>query len=237
MSILGNMLGGAAYYKHARGDYESAKRMYERAMEKGMTKPERLGPYGVLLMREGEFEKAIDIFGDIIRLRPKPVFRIKTRINRAIAYTKLGRTQEAKVALEDIHKKYKSRQVYEALGYLYVIMDDEKAEDYNLEAYDYDPDNYVILDNISQYYLQKGDYVKAREYAEKAYDIDDNKVDNLYHLALIEAHDKNMEKAKEYCEDMMNASLTGLNDIKEDIRQKTYENIVGKPYEPNEFEI
>ena len=35
MSILGNMLGNAAYYKHARGDIEAAKKMYESAMEKG----------------------------------------------------------------------------------------------------------------------------------------------------------------------------------------------------------
>ena len=213
------------------------KECMKAQLKKGLTKPERLGPYGVLLMREGEFEKAIDIFGDIMRLKPQPVFRIKTRINRAIAYTKLGRIKEAKVALEDIHDKYKSRQVYEALGYLYVITDDEKAEEYNLEAYDYDPDNYVILDNLCQYYLQKGDYEKAREYGGKAYDIDDNKVDNLYHLAVIEAHYKNTEKAKEYCEDMMNAPLTGLNDITEDVRQKTYENIVGKSYEPDELDI
>ena len=237
MSILGNMLGSAAYYKHARGDLAAAKKMYESAIQKGLNKPERLGPYGVLLMREGEFEKAIDLFGDIMRLRPEPVFRIKTRINRAIAYTKLGRMEEAKVALEDIHEKYKSRQVYEALGYLYVIMGDEKAEDYNMEAYDYDPDNYVILDNLCQYYIQKSDYEKARVYGKKAYEIDSNKVDNLYHLALIEAHDKNMDKAKEYCEDMMNAQLTFLNDITEDVRQKTYENIVGKPYEPEELNI
>ena len=146
-------------------------------------------------MREGEYEKAIDIFGDIMRMRPQQSFRIKTRINRAIAFTKLGRIKEAKVALEDIHEKYKSRQVYESLGYLYVITDDEKAEEYNLEAYDYDPDNYVILDNLCQHYIQKGDYKKAREYGEKAYEIDDNKVDNLYHLALIEMHDKNAEKS------------------------------------------
>jgi hypothetical protein len=36
---------------------------------------------------------------------------------------------------------------------------------------------------------------------------------------------------------MMNAPLTGLNDITEDVRQKTYENIVGKPYEPEELDI
>ena len=34
---------------------------------------------------------------------------------------------------------------------------------------------------------------------------------------------KTQKKAKEYCEDMMNAQITGLNDITEDVRQKTYE--------------
>ena len=230
------MLGGAAYYKHARGDFETAKRMYESAIKKGMNKPERMGPYGVLLMREGEFEKAIEMFGKIIMMRPKPLIRIKTRINRAIAFTKTGRYEEAKVALEDIHEKYRSRQVYEALGYLYVITDDEKAEKYNLEAYDYDAENYVILDNLCQYYLQKKDYEKARIYGEKAYEIDGNKVDNLYHLALIEAHAKNTEKAVDYCEKMMEAPLTALNDINHETLLETYKNIAGKGYEPKEEE-
>ena len=237
MSILGNMLGSAAYYKHARGDYETAKRMYESALKKGMDSPERLGPYGVLLMRDGEFEKAIGLFGKIIMMRPKQLIRIKTRINRAIAFTKMGRLEEARVALEDIHEKYRSRQVYEALGYLYVITNDEKAEKYNLEAYDYDPENYVILDNLCQYYLQKKDYEKARLYGEKAHDVDEKKVDNLYHLALIESHAKNNEKAKEYCQTMMEAPLTALNDISQKTRLETYKNIMGKEYAPEEDDV
>lgn len=234
MSILGNMMGSAAYFKHARGEYETAKRMYESAMEKGMNKPERMGPYGVLLMREGEFEKAIDIFNKIILIRPSQLFRIKTRINRAIAFAKTGRIKEARVALEDIHEKYRSKQVYEALGYLYVLTGDEKAEKYNLEAYDYDEENYVVLDNLCQYYINKKDYGKARLYGEKAYEIADNKVDNLYHLALIEAHGKNTEKAKEYCEKMMDATLTALNDVDQQTRLATYKNIMGKDYVPEE---
>lgn len=236
MSILGNMLGGAAYYKHARGDFETARKMYESAIQKGMNKPERLGPYGVLLMRDGEFEKAIEIFSKIIAMRPKPLIRIKTRINRSIAFTKLGRIDEAKVALEDIHKRYRSKQVYESLGYLYVVTDDEICEKYNLEAYEYDPENYVILDNLCQYYVYKKDYANARKYGELAYTVDDNKVDNLYHLSIIEAHDKNTEKAKEYCEHMMKAPLTALNDIKQETRLKTYKNIMGKEYEPEIIE-
>ena len=237
MSLVANMLGRAAYFKHARGDIETARKMYVSAIEKGLDKAEYLGPYGVLLMGDGKFEEALEIFNKAIALKPKQVLRIKTRINRAIAFTKLKRYEEAKAALEDIHKNYRSRQVYEVLGYLYVLIDDENAEKYLLEAYDYDPNNYVILDNLCQYYLGKEDYVNARKYGELAHEEEENKVDNLYHLACIEAHDKNTEKAAEYCEAMMLPKLSALNDVSEQMRSRKYKEIVGREYEPEEEEI
>lgn len=237
MSIVGNLLANGAYYKQARADYAGAKEMYERALKKGVTKPERIATYGVLLMREGNFEKAIEMYNKAIGLKPDKVNRIKIRLNRAIAFAKAGRLKEGKVALEDIHEKYRSVRVYEALGYFYVLSDDEKAEEYNLEAYEYDSENYVILDNLCQYYLMKNDYEKAKSYGSKAYKVNDNKVDNLYHLAIIYAHNKDLDKAKVFCQDMMKAPLTALNNVTEELRLETYKNIIGKDYDPDEFII
>ncbi len=236
MSFLGNMLANGAYFKHSRGDYAEAKKMYESAIQKGVTKPERLTAYGVLLMREGNYEEAIKMFDSAIRLKPNQTVRLKTRMNRAVAYTKVGEIDKARAALEQIHQKFRSARAYEALGYFYVITDDPKAEEYNLEALDYDDSNYVVLDNLCQYYIGKGDYKTARDYGEKAYQLEKDKVDILYHLAIIEAHDKNMDKAKKYCEAMMDAPLTGLSDITDDKRRKTYKNIVGVEYESEQID-
>lgn len=225
MSILGSIYGNKAYYHHARGEFDLAEKYYEKAVASGLKSIKKRGTYAVLVMRKGEFERSINMFDKLILERPKREYRIKIRINRAIAYTKAKRFEEAKVALEDLHASMRSVRVYESLGYLYVITNDPKAEGYNLEAYDYDPNNAVILDNLAQYYLQNNDFVKAREFAEKAYEENDNQVDTLYHLTLIEEHDGNFDKSKEYASKMMNAKLTPMNDVTKDELKKVYSRV------------
>lgn len=220
MSILGSIYGNLAYFHHARGDFDIAEKYYEKAVTWGLKSIKKRGTYAVLVMRKGEFDRSIKMFDDLILERPQKEYRVKIRLNRSIAYTKAGRFDEAKAALEDLNVTNRSVRVYESLGYLYVITKDPKAEEYNLEAYDYDPTNTVILDNLAQYYLQNNDYVKSREFAEKANDENDNQVDTLYHLTLIEEHDGNIEKAKEYADKMLEARLTPMNDVsKQDVEK------------------
>ncbi len=227
MALLGNIYGLIAYYRHARGDFETAEKYYKMAVKKGLTKIERLGTYAVLVMRKGEFELSLDMLNKLILKHPKPEFRIKIRLNRALINTKLGNFEEARVALEDIHVKARSKRVYQALGYLYVVENNKKAEEYNLEAYDYDPLDVVILDNLAQLYIQKKKFDKARVYAEKAFDIEEDKVDVLYHLVLIEEHDGNLDKAKEYARLMIDAKVNPMNDVSVDLINKTYSRVVG----------
>ncbi|MCK5129905.1 MAG: hypothetical protein KAQ68_08640 [Clostridiales bacterium] len=227
MSIIGKIYGAAAYFKHSRGEYENAEKLYETAMKRGLNKLEHQGAYAVLIMRKGEFERAKDIINKTISKRPQMDLRIKLRINRAITNIKLGNIKEARVALEDIHNNGGNKKVYQILGYLYVLINDKKAESYNLEAYDYDEEDSIILDNLAQYYINKKDYIKAREYAEKAYEHSHNLVDVLHHLVLIEEQANNKEKAKEYSQQMMNANITALNDISIDQRDEVNKRIMG----------
>ena len=161
-------------------------------------------------------------------MNPSKELRLKIRINRAIINMKLENINEAKVALEDINSNIRTKKIYQTLGYLYVITNDKKAESYNLEAYDYDNEDSIILDNLTQYYISNKDFKKARIYGEKAYEENSSSVDILHHLALIEEHDKNMEKAKEYAQDMINAKITALSDITKEQRDKVFKRIMGK---------
>lgn len=227
MAIYGNIVGYFAYYKHVRGEFEEAEKLYERAVEVGLNNIEKLGAYAVLIMRKGDFERSIEMLNKLIKSFPKKEFRIKIRINRAIANTKLKNYKEAKVALEDLHKTSRSKKVYQALGYLYLLIDDDNAEKYLLEAYDYDPVDDVFLDNLAQYYIQKDDYKKARIYAEEAYDVKPNGVDILHHLVLIEENDGNNAKAGEYAQNMMDAKLTPMNDVDKVELDKVYARVMG----------
>ncbi len=221
-----SMLGSRAYYYHARGQESKAEELYEKAFRQDkLTNIKHITAYGVLLMRKGEFEKAINLYTRALRLNPKPDVRSSIRVNRAIAYLQMGDYETAKVALEELHEKYRSSRVYQALGYLYVMAKDEKAESYLLEALDYDDSDYVILDNLAQFHIGQGEYEKARPYLEQANDNQSGKVDVLYHLAQVEQAAGNIEVAMEHIEEAEGCTISAVNDATAEKIQKLREEL------------
>lgn len=215
MSITGNITGALAYQAHAKGEHEKARALYQKAMQQGLDKVRDIEAYGVLMMRLGEFEEAIKLYGTALKSHPTISERYSVRVNRAIANMKLGENKSAKIALEDINQRIELERVYESLGYFYVITDDEKAREYNEKAINLYPENVVILDNIGQYYISKGRPDIAREFLEEAYEINDGKADVLYHLALVEEHAKNKDKALKFANKAVKCTITPLNDVTE----------------------
>ena len=215
------LLGTRAYFNHAKGNLEKAEELYEKALkEDKLVTLKHMTAYGVLLMRKGEFERAIKLYTKALRQKPKPQERSSIRVNRAIAYLKMGDYDTARAALEDLHEKYRSSRVYQALGYLYIMTNDEKTEKYLLEALDYDENDYVILDNLAQFYINQGKYQKARPYLEQANEEQSGKPDVLYHLALVEQAAGNIEEAKEYAEEALGSSISAVNDATAEKIQK-----------------
>jgi len=212
MSLKANLTGNLAYQSQLKGDNEKAKQLYEDALASGMNKPNLIDGYGVLLMREGKFEKAIEIFAKALKMQPMLNQRYTIRVHRAVANLKLGNIKSARVALEDINQKQEMQSVYETLGYLYVVTDDEKARSFNEKAINMYPDNPTILDNIGQYYLDKGHPEIAKEFLEEAYEIDENKVDTNYHLARVAESEGDTKKALEYLNKAKDCTISALND-------------------------
>ena len=216
MSLKANLTGNLAYQAHQKGEIEKAIALYEDALQKGMNKPNLVDAYGVLLMREGSFEKAIDIFGKALKMQPALSQRYAIRVHRAIANLKLGKIEPAKVALEDIHERQEMQSVYETLGYLYVVTDDAKAMSFNEKAINMYPDNPTILDNIGQFYLEKGHPKIAKEFLEEAYEIDKDKLDVNYHLARVAQSEGDKKKALEYINQAKECAISALSDTKAD---------------------
>ncbi len=218
MSLKANLTGNLAYQGQLKGDNEKAKALYEDAIADGMDKPNLYDAYGVLLMKEGNFEKAVDMFGRALRRQPGVSQRYTIRIHRAIANMKSGDVEAAKLALEDIHQKQELEIVYETLGYLYIITDDEKARDFNEKAINLYPENTTILDNIGQYYLDKGHPEIAKEFLLEAYELNDGKVDVNYHLAKVAQSEGDKQGALNYLLQANKCTITALNETtKEDI--------------------
>lgn len=214
MSFMGNFYGKRAYWLHSRRMLDKARPYYEKALELGTTNPKPIAAYGVVMLREGNYERAITLFDRALDL-PKmdASTRTKIRINRSLAYYHIGRMDKAIAAMEDIHAKGPNSRVYQTLGYLYVLDGQlEKALAYNREALEYDEEDTVVMDNLGQNLLLLGEWEEARTVLEKAHGLRGAQSDILYHLALLEQHDGNNEKALSYAREALECPMDSLND-------------------------
>lgn len=214
MKLLANFFGNAAYYYHSKGNLSAAEQNYVKMMKWGKPDPKLEGTYGVLLLKRGEFAKALERFnGALEGKKAKGQLRNLIRMNRAIAYFRLGDTEKAITALEDLHQNFKSIRVYQTLGYIYTAAGMfDKAEPYNLEAVEFEPDDPVILDNIGQMYLELGQHTKAKEYLERAYE-EKHISDVCYHLGIVAEWEGQPEKALEYYREALTKNMDALNDV------------------------
>lgn len=214
MSFFANIVGNIGYFFHTRGDLAKAESFYSRAVSLGSLNAKTEGTYGVLLLKKGDFDRALEQFNKSLKHREcKGHLRNMVRMNRAMAYFRLGEVEKAVVALEDIHKNFKSLRVYQTLGYIYTAAGlFDKAEPYNLEAVEYDSTDHVILDNTGQMYYEMGEYEKAKEYFERAY-AEKHVSDVCYHMGLIAEWENDLTKALEYYHEALTKNMDALNDV------------------------
>lgn len=214
MSLIGNMFGGLGYFYHARSMPARAEQYYRTGMRFGGMSPKSEGAFGVLLLKQGKFHEAIERFEAALSDKNcKGQIRSLIRMNRAIAWFRTGNTERAVVALEDLHKNFKSLRVYQTLGYVYTAAGMfDKAEPYNLEACEYDPEDHVIQDNTGQMYLEMGQPEKAKGYFERAY-AKKQFSDVLYHMGLIAEHEGRPAEALEFYREALGKNMDALNDV------------------------
>ena len=103
--------------------------------------------------------------------------------------------------------------IYETLGYLYIEAGDaEKALAYNMEAYEYDDEDAITLDNLGQlHYRLLGDKATAKEYFEKALELKPGQIDTLYFLAKYDIEAGDTEAAREKLETALEGRFSPLN--------------------------
>lgn len=197
----------------SKGDYENALKLFDEAYNEGLKEMNSLLTYSVLLIRKGEYQKARELLVKIQKYPMSEDNRRQLMVNYASCAYKLGNVAKGIELLERMHQKGPSGMVYETLGYLYVEAGDyEKAVSFNLEAYEYDDEDAITLDNLGQAYYRLGnEKEKAKEYFEKALEIKPGQIDTLYFLAQydLEAGDKEAAKAK--LEKAMEGRFSPLN--------------------------
>lgn len=207
---------------HQEGRIEEAMKLYQEVMDEGNKDPAVFLPYSVLLIRNGHYAKAREMLVKNQKLPMGPDQKNQLFVNYAACVYKMGELQKGIDLLERQHQKQPSGMIYETLGYLYIEAGDvEKALSYNMEAYDYDDEDAITLDNLGQiHYRMLGDKEKAKEYFEKAIEVKPGQIDTLYFLAQYDLEAGDTEAAKEKLEKAMEGRFSPLNHATKEMVQE-----------------
>lgn len=204
-----------------------AKRVYKKSPEKALrwfARAEKLRLnikqmeiYAYYLMREGKVEKSEEIYQKLLKAPLNPQLRLKVRSEYAVLLTKTNRVDEAIEELEDVAVHYTNTTTYGSLGYCYLLKDSvRKAVNFNKEAYDYNSDDPVILDNMTQLYIKLGDYEKAKKYADEMIEKKPYFAEAYYDSAYVYLMLGDNERAKELIEDAKCCNITFMSTVKQE---------------------
>jgi len=197
-------------------DPEKAFAWFERAEKRGMNIGQ-MEAYAYYLMREGYVEKSEAIYNKLLAQNVKPDLRCKLRADLAVLMMKTGRIDEAIDELEEITLNYTNTTTYGTLGYLYLLKNNRrKAEEYNKEAYDYNSDDPVILDNMIQLYIKMGRYEQAKTYGDKLVAKKPYFIEAYYDTAFVYLKLGDFEKAEEILDMGKDCRITFMSTVKED---------------------
>lgn len=190
---------------YTNGKKVKALSWFERAYKHKMTAQQKVS-YAYYLLREGKTERAEQIYNGMLAFGGIPEEEKKyIKSNQAILYIKTGRLKEGLEILEELFPVYKNTSVYGTLGYAYILNGDiKKAEEFCLEAYDFNKENAIILDNLIQVYLVKRNFEKAAEYADELLKKQPTFVEGYYDIAKAYMETGKKEEAK----DALNKALT-----------------------------
>ncbi|MBE5801114.1 MAG: hypothetical protein E7319_02390 [Clostridiales bacterium] len=202
-----------AHKAHKEGRTEEALTLYREAVSEGMNDPRYIIPYTVLMIRNGQYAEARELLVKTQKLPMQPQQKVQLFVNYSACVYKMGELQKGIDLLERQHQKQPSGMIYETLGYLYIEAGDaEKALAYNMEAYEYDDEDAITLDNLGQtYYRLLDDKVKAKEYFDKALELKPGQIDTLYFLAQYDLEAGNKEAAVEKLETALEGRFSPLN--------------------------
>ena len=118
---FGTMLkANKAYREQRNGNSQAAMALYEECFNDGLNDPRYVLAYAVLLIRDGQYQKAKD---HLVKHQKAPGMSPEQRTNLIVDYAaccyRLGDLDKAVAKLEELNRKGPSGLIYQTLGYLY----------------------------------------------------------------------------------------------------------------------
>ncbi len=121
MGFMASLKAQSAMRAHTKGDLEKAKALYEEALAKGLMEARPMLAYALLLIREGRFEKAMEL---LVKTQKAPDLtpdrKSQLFVDYAACCAKTGQLDKGVKLLERQHEHTPIGISYQTLGYLYV---------------------------------------------------------------------------------------------------------------------
>ena len=209
-----SMLGCFFYSKR---DFDKSLLWFKRAYMCKNAGPKIITSYAYLLLKSGNIDESEKILNNLLSSKLKPDDMWDARSNLALVLWKKGELDNAIAMLEEVIRNYKTSTVYGSLGYLLIKKGDlNRALEFNLEAYDYNSSNAVILDNLGQTYCLLGEYEKAAEIYEKLMQSKPSFPEAYYNYGLVLAHKGEREKALKIIRKALDFDVSFLSTVSKD---------------------
>lgn len=120
MGIMSVLKANKALRFQRNGKNAEALRLYEEAIAEGMNDPRFFMPYALLLVREGQYQKAKEFLVAHQKAPLSPGQRVELLVYYATCCFRLGDVDKGINTLEQQYRKGETGLLYQTLGYLYV---------------------------------------------------------------------------------------------------------------------
>ena len=121
MGFLTQIKANKAYRLQQKGQKEEARKLYEEAFAEGMNDPRYNLAYALMIIREGEYQKAKEF---LVKHQKAPGMTPSQRVTLLVDYAaccfRLGDVDKGINTLEQQFRKGETGLLYQTLGYLYV---------------------------------------------------------------------------------------------------------------------
>ena len=121
MGFLTQIKANKAYRLQQKGQNEEARKLYEEAFAEGMNDPRYNLAYALMIIREGEYQKAKEFLVKHQKATGMtPSQRVTLLVDYAACCFRLGDVDKGINTLEQQFRKGETGLLYQTLGYLYV---------------------------------------------------------------------------------------------------------------------
>lgn len=208
--------------RYSRGNMNDAVKWFKMAHNTGKAKPRAIISYAYVLLKSGDIVESENLLNNLINLNIQDNDRMLAKSNLALVLWKKGDLDRAVDMLKEVFENFKTTTVYGSLGYLLILKGNlNEALEFNLEAYEYNSSNAVILDNLGQACYLKGDYDRADEIYAKLIALNPTFPEAYYNYGLVLAEKGELEKALENIRNALNYNISFLSTVtKEEILSK-----------------